>query len=131
MGRLAKHITDDCHVKQIPSNFIYIQWPKTEINYLSAEIRQCRHCQACIIVPHDRTVCHTQDTQEHLHLLMTDYWVHFLNNSSVILLTVYNTILKILAQKISYWIKYWSHTWYFSLFSSLVSLILYWYCNEN
>ena len=49
----------------------------------------------------------------------------------VILLTVNNTNLKILVQRIYYWINLLSPNWYFSLFSSLIWLILYWQCKEK
>ena len=45
--------------------------------------------------------------------------------SSVILLTVCQTILIMLVWRIWYLINWYSHNWYFSLFSSLVCMILY------
>ena len=51
--------------------------------------------------------------------------------SSVILLTVCQTIYLLLGWRIWNWINQLSPNWYFSLFSSLVCLILYWLCKEK
>ena len=127
-------MADDCHVKQIPSNFIYIRWPTTVISYRMECWNRTVQTLPSFWLYWVTGLCDMHNTPRNIFYIYWQRTIGFIftpNNLLVILLAVYHTILKILIHKIWYWINYLSPNCFLSLFSSLVCLILYGCCKEK